>query len=185
MTWMKGAVLSLLRPLHAGKVEFEPADFAAFERGASLAVKLNGRRIGILGALSGRRRHPYRLTTQMVLCELELAPLLKRFDAAGKVAPPPQFPSVRRDVAVVAADSSVTCGMLEDAIRKSGAANLEKIELFDVFRPKGAAKGARSLAYALEFRSPSKTLTDDEVGQSFAKAVAALKSIGGVEVREG
>jgi phenylalanyl-tRNA synthetase beta subunit len=45
-------------------------------------------------------------------------------------------------------------------------------------------KSARSLAYALEFRSNEKTLTDAEVGKAFQQIVDALKSTNGIEVRE-
>ena len=60
-----------------------------------------------------------------------------------------------------------------------------KVELFDVFKPKDAPKGARSLAYALEFRSPDGTLTDGEVAAGFSKVIEALKAVDGIEVREG
>ena len=55
-------------------------------------------------------------------------------------------------------------------------------KLFDIFKINGAGK---SLAYSLEFRSPERTLTDDEVANAFTKIVEALKSVPGVEVREG
>ena len=42
-----------------------------------------------------------------------------------------------------------------------------------------------SRAYSLEFRSPERTLTDDEVGKAFQRVVDALKTAGGIEVREG
>ncbi|MBO7206973.1 MAG: hypothetical protein J6W10_05110, partial [Kiritimatiellae bacterium] len=42
----------------------------------------------------------------------------------------------------------------------------------------------RSLAYSLEFRSPEKTLTDDEVGRPFQRIVEALGATAGIEVRD-
>ena len=98
--WMKGMVEELVRRLHAGKVEFAAADFPAFAKGAALAVKVNGRQVGVLGAVSAKLRHPFRLTTQMTLCELELKALLKSVGTVGKVSAVPQFPSVKRDVAL-------------------------------------------------------------------------------------
>ena len=181
--WLKGAVEELLARLHAGKVEFTPSDHPAFARGASLAVKLNGREIGVLGALSAKMRHPYRLTTQMALCELELKPLLKRIDAIGRLSPVPQFPLVRRDVAIVAA-AGVANADIENTIRKNGGKILSKVSLFDIFRSKEMKDSRRSLAYSLEFRSPEKTLTDEEVGKAFQQIVDALKATAGIEVRE-
>ena len=181
--WMKGAVEELVAKLHAGHLEFVAAEHPAFTPGASLAIRLNGRQIGILGALSSKLRHPYRLTTQMGLCELELAPLLKRVDELGKVSAVPQFPLVRRDVAIVA-EKSVSNEAVVKVIRKNGGRELTRVELFDIFKSKELKDGRRSLAYALEFRSSERTLTDDEVGKTFQRIVDALKATAGIEVRE-
>jgi phenylalanyl-tRNA synthetase beta chain len=173
--WMKGAVEELVAKLHAGRLEFEPVDHPAFAKGAALAVKLNGRAIGVMGALSAKMRHPYRLTTQMALCELELKPLLKRVNELGRVSPVPQFPLVRRDIALVAA-KSVANAAIEKVIRDNGGKELVKVTLFDVFKD--------SRAYSLEFRSAERTLTDEEVGRTFQRIVDALKATAGIEVRE-
>ena len=179
--WMKGAVEELIARLHAGRVEFLPAEHPAFA--AALAVKLNGREIGVLGAVSAKLRHPFRLTTQMALCELEYKALAKNVGAVGKVSPVPPFPSVGRDIALVAA-KGVSHADIEGVIRRNGGKDLTKVELFDIFTAKDMKDGRRSLAYALEFRSAEKTLTDDEVGRTFLRIVEALKATDGVEVRE-
>ncbi|MBQ3290396.1 MAG: phenylalanine--tRNA ligase subunit beta [Kiritimatiellae bacterium] len=174
--WLKGAVEELVLRLHAGRIEFVAYDFPAFAKGASLQVKLNGRPVGVLGAVSARLRHPYRLTAQMALCELELEPLLKNTAAVGRVSAPPQFPCVRRDIALRVAPG-VTNDAIVRVIRKNGGKELSRIELFDIFK--------ESRAYSLEFRSSEKTLTDDEVGTAFRRIVEALKATAGIEVREG
>ena len=181
--WLKGAVEELINKLHAGRVEFVACDHPAFAAGASLAVKLNGREIGVMGALSARLRHPYRLTTQMALCEMELPRLVKKVRATGKVSAVPQYPAVRRDIALLAG-KGVTHESIVDIIRRSGGKELTKIELFDIFKLKDVKDGTRSLAYALEFRSPERTLTDEEVGKTFQRIVDALKASAGIEVRE-
>ena len=173
--WMKGAVEELVGRLHAGRVEFVAADHPAFAKGAALQVKLNGKAVGVLGAVSAKLRHPFRLTTQMVLCELETKALLKKFDEVGRVSAVPSFPSVRRDIALVDR-GGVPNAQIVETIRKNGGKELVKVELFDVFKD--------SRAYALEFRSAEKTLTDDEVGRTFQRIVDALKATAGIEVRE-
>ena len=172
--WMKGAVERLIATLHAGHLEFAAAEHPAFE--AALAVRLNGKQIGVLGAVSAKLRHPFRLTTQMALCELELKMLLKKTNETGRVSAVPQFPSVRRDIAITVGEG-VTNEDIVKVIRKNGGKELVKAEIFDIFK--------NSRAYALEFRSAEKTLTDDEVGRTFGRIVEALKATAGIEVREG
>ena len=173
--WMKGAVEELILRLHAGRVEFVASEHPAFTPGARLTVRLNGKAIGVMGAISSKLRHPFRLTTQMALCELELKPLLKSFDQVGRVTPVPQFPSVQRDIALKL-PKSVGHAEIEAVIRKNAGADLVSVELFDIFK--------ESRAYSLEFRSAAKTLTDEEVGKAFQRVVDALKAMPGVEVRE-
>ena len=181
--WMKGAVESLTRRVHVGKVEFKPAEHPAFAPGAALEIRMNGRPAGVLGVLSAKLRHPFRLTTQMALAELDLAPLLKRVDAVAKVSAVPAFPMVKRDVAFVAG-AGVTHEQVVTCIRKAAPPELTAVTLFDIFKSKDIGKDRRSFAYSLAFRSPSRTLTDDEVNGAFAKIVDALKATLQVEVRD-
>jgi phenylalanyl-tRNA synthetase beta chain len=119
----------------------------------------------------------------MALCEIELKMLLKRFDSTGRVSAVAQFPSVKRDISLVAA-KGVTNESITAVIRKNVGKELTKIELFDIFVSKELKDGRRSLAYSLEFRSPEKTLTDDEVGRPFQRIVEALGATAGIEVRD-
>ena len=104
-----------------------------------------------------------------------MKPLLKRVNELGRVSPVPQFPLVRRDIALVAA-KSVANAAIEKVIRDNGGKELVKVTLFDVFKD--------SRAYSLEFRSAERTLTDEEVGRTFQRIVDALKATAGIEVRE-
>ena len=174
--WMKGAGEELIAKLHAGHLEFVATEHPAFAKGAALTVKLNGKAIGVMGAVSAKLRHPFRLTTQMALCEMELKMLLKNYAAVGKVSAVPQFPAVRRDIALKVA-KDVTNEAIVKVIKKNGGRELTKVDLFDIFK--------ESRAYSLEFRSAEKTLTDEEVGQIFQRIVEALKATVGIEVREG
>ena len=173
--WMKGAIEELVAKTHAGHIEFVISEHPAFAKGSALQVKLNGKPIGVMGAVSAKLRHPFRLNTQMALCELELKMLVRRTTEVGKVSAVPQFPSVKRDIAIV-----VKKGLANDeivkTIRRNGGKELVKVELFDIFK--------ESRAYSLEFRSAEKTLTDDEVGNAFQRIVDALKATAGIEVRE-
>ena len=101
---------------------------------------------------------------------------LKRTNEAGRVSAVPQFPCVRRDIALKVS-KGVSHDEIVKVIRKNGGATLTGVSLFDIFK--------ESRAYALEFRSAEKTLTDEEVGKTFQRIVEALKATAGIEVREG
>ena len=184
LLWLKGAVETLAASLHAGSVDFARCEHPAMESGWAVEILLNGGRIGCMGLVSAALRHQWRMTSPMPLAELRLAPLLAGAGAVAALKPVPQYPAVRRDIAFMA-DASVTHRDVVSAVRKAGPAELTAVELFDIFQSKEMGKGKRSLAYTLAFRSPDRTLTDQEVNAAFAKIVQALKEDLKVDVREG
>ena len=68
-------------------------------------------------------------------------------------------------------------------VKQAKAANLENVDLFDVFRGKGIPEGQKSLAYAFTYRAADKTLTDAEVNVAHEKILNALKTQLQVELR--
>lgn len=183
LLWMKGAVEGLASSLHVANLMFKPVEHPAFVPGAALEIKAYGKTVGLMGVLSAKLRHPFRLTTQMALAELDLAPLTRRFDVTARVAPVPAFPMVKRDIAFVAG-ADVTHAAVESCIRKAAPKELVSVTLFDIFKSKELGADRRSFAYSLAFRAPDRTLTDDEVNRAFAKIIDALKSTLKVDVRD-
>jgi phenylalanyl-tRNA synthetase beta chain len=92
-------------------------------------------------------------------------------------------PAALRDLAVVV-PAATSASEVQKAIAKharaaAGAAfALESVDIFDVYTGKGVPEGQQSLAYALTFRAPDRTLTDDEVNAAFTKVQADLTAAG-------
>ena len=182
LLWMKGAVERVVKFVKVGKTEFRPVEHAAFA--SALEIVVNGRPAGILGVVSEKLRHPFRLTTQLALAEMDLKVLLKRIDAIGRIVPVPQFPMMTRDIAFVAG-ADVTHEAVVKTVKKAAPKELTDVKLFDIFTSKELGKGRSSRAYSLSFRAEDRTLTDDEVNAAFAKIVESLKANLAVEIREG
>jgi phenylalanyl-tRNA synthetase beta chain len=79
---------------------------------------------------------------------------------------------------------AVTHRQLEQALAGAGGAELATIELFDVYSGPGTPEGMKSLAYALEFQHPERTLTEVEVQTMQQKMVAAVAHSCGGRLRE-
>ena len=184
LCWIKGALAQLAARLHVGKLDFRPlSDHPAFEPGAALELVVNGRPAGVCGVVSAKLRHPFRLTTHLAVAEIAVAPLVARFDAAGKAAAVPAFPMVRRDFSFVAGPETTHEAVVK-CIRKAAPKELVAIDLFDIYSSKELGKGRRSFAYKLAFRAADRTLTDDEVNPAFAKILDALRTQLKIEVRD-
>ena len=69
-------------------------------------------------------------------------------------------------------------------VKQAKPANLEAVDLFDIFRGKNVPAGQKSMAYAFTYRNPDRTLVDAEVNAAQDKLLAQLKERLQATVRE-
>ena len=117
------------------------------------------------------------------MAELNLDMLLARRNPAKSFKPLPVFPAIRRDVAMLVPEG-LTHEAVLSAVKQSKPANLEQVELFDVFRGKNVPEGQKSMAYAFTYRHSERTLTDAEVNAAHQGLVEQLKQRLGATIRE-
>ena len=142
----------------------------------SAAVTLGGKLpLGELGQLLPALAKKYDLRDGVFLAEFNLDLLIARRNPAKAFKALPAFPSSRRDVAMIVPEA-VTHDAVLATVKQAKPANLESVELFDVFRGKHVPAGQKSLAYAFTYRAADKTLTENEVNASHAKVVEACKT---------
>jgi len=139
--------------------------------------------IGELGQLSPVLAKKYDLRDAVFLAELNLDQLLARRNRAKSFKPLPQFPAIRRDVAMIVPEATTHDAVLQ-VVKNTKPANLETVELFDVFRGKHVPEGQKSLAYAFTYRATDRTLTDAEANAAHTKVVEAFKTQLKAVVRE-
>jgi phenylalanyl-tRNA synthetase beta chain len=123
----------------------------------------------------------YGVPARTAAAEIDLSRLLEH--AARVVAAPEfsDFPVAKEDVALVV-DESVTAAEVEAALREGAGEYLESVRLFDVYTGPQVGAGKKSLAFALRFRAPDRTLTEHEAGAFRDAAVAvAAERLGAVQ----
>ncbi|MFE1851236.1 phenylalanine--tRNA ligase subunit beta [Streptomyces sp. NPDC059489] len=153
-------------------------------RCAELAVVVDGNEqvIGYAGEL-----HPGVLKTLGLpgrTCAMELDLDVLERAGTGPVKGPriSSFPVATQDVALVV-DSAVPHAEVEAALREGAGQLLESIRLFDVYESEQLGEGKKSLAYALRFRAPDRTLTVDEASAARDTAVAIAAERTGATLR--
>jgi phenylalanyl-tRNA synthetase beta chain len=72
---------------------------------------------------------------------------------------------------------------VEAAVRSCAVAELQALELVDVFEGKGIPEGKRSLTLRLTFGLADRTLKDAEVNAAVEKILGALKAKLGAALR--
>jgi phenylalanyl-tRNA synthetase beta chain len=149
----------------------------------SATIQLGKLPLGEMGQLLPPLAKQYDLRDAVYLLELNLDQLLARRNPAKSFKPLPQFPAIRRDVAMLVPEATAHDAVLQ-VVKHIKPANLESVELFDVFRGKNVPAGQKSMAYAFTYRNPERTLTDAEVNAAHEKVVAAIKTELQAAVRE-
>jgi phenylalanyl-tRNA synthetase beta chain len=157
------------------------ADMAPWHPGRCAALLLGEQVIGHAGEL-----HP-RVTAALGLpertCALELD--LDAFDPPPPARAPAlsTYPPVLLDIAVVV-DETVPAADVEAAVRTGAGELLESIQLFDVYTDDAlGAAGRKSLAFALRFRAPDRTLTVDEAARARDAALSRAAELTGAVLR--
>ena len=149
----------------------------------SATIHLGKFQVGEFGQLLPPLARQYDLRDPVLLAELDLDVLLARRNPAKSFRPLPAFPSVRRDVAMLVPEA-VTHEAVLQVVKQAKPANLESVELFDIFRGQNVPAGQKSMAYAFTYRSVERTLTDAEATATHEKVVQELKQKIHAVVRE-
>lgn len=157
------------------------ADIAPWHPGRCAGVMLGERLIGHAGELHPRVTAALGLPERTCAMELDLDALRPPPPAqAPDLAP---YPPVLLDIAVVVADSVAAADVLA-ALRAGAGELLEAVRLFDVYADDVLrADGRKSLAFALRFRAPDRTLTVEEASRSRDAALVHARALTGATLR--
>jgi phenylalanyl-tRNA synthetase beta chain len=178
--WGEGRAASWADAVQAARVSAAAAGVELTVRQGELAPWHPGRCaellvgeavVGHAGELHPRVVQALGLPPRTAAAELDLDALLA---AAGAVVAAPSvstYPVATQDVALVV-DGSVPASEVETALREGAGELLESLRLFDVYTGSQVGEGKRSLAFALRFRAPDRTLTVEEATAARDAAVA-------------
>lgn len=179
--WADAVAAGLLVGQAAGvPLRVTTAELAPWHPGRCAALRVGDWIVGHAGELHPKVVEAMGLPPRTCAMELDLdaIPLL---DArpAPRVSP---YPPVSVDVALVA-PAEVPAADLADALLDGGGTLLEDLRLFDVYTGEQVGRGKRSLAFALRFRAPDRTLTSEEANAARDSAVAVARQRHGAELR--
>jgi phenylalanyl-tRNA synthetase beta chain len=167
----KGVVDTLYAALKAD-AGFERAADELFHPGKSAATAA-----GIVGEL-----HPAVLDGVWGAFELDLAKLLEAGHEEVRYTDVVSFPAVRQDLAFVVADD-VSAADLVAAAREAAGPELREMRPFDVYHGEQVGEGRKSIAFAVSFQSPERTLTDEDAAALRERIVEALRKRFEAELR--
>ncbi|MDD6338395.1 MAG: phenylalanine--tRNA ligase subunit beta [Lentisphaeria bacterium] len=179
---LKGILESVLNVRRIASFSFVPAKDPRFAPACCAELIIDGKKAGILGQAAPELTKGMRLNTPLFIALIQLDAIFGAREKSLYYSPISQFPSVSRDIAFIA-PAKLQNQDVVDFIRKQHLPFLESVSIFDVFEGKAIGEGRKSLAYSLVFRSPDRTLTDEEVNVAYEKIRKALADGLKVELR--
>ncbi len=160
--------------LAAGRlnVEYVRSERSWLHPGQSAEILVDGKSIGYLGRLHPSLESELDLATTWV-AELDQKAVLQTY--VSNFTELSRFPSVRRDIALLISDK-INVSEIQGLIEKTGGALLGSTWLFDVYTGQGVEEGKRSLAFALLWQHPTRTLEDAEIKSGMDNILQVLEN---------
>lgn len=181
---LKGAVEALCEALGIDSTRTAAYHEPCWKRGSGASISVSERRLGHFGEVAPSLAGGLGLDRPAWAAVLDVGALFEAVPAERRYKAIPRFPASKRDLAIIVSAGTLHADV-EGAIRAAGGALLSRASLFDVFEGESIGAGRKSMAYALEFRSPERTLADREVDASVDAIIRALQAKFGAVVRGG
>ena len=180
---LKGILDALATDLHLPDVRYQPIESVSWlhpRRCAQLVV--GNSHIGAGGQIHPRVADQWQVPRTLLLAELDLEAILANIPERFAYRPIPPFPAAKRDIAVVV-PAELPAEQVWREIRTAGGPLLVQIELFDLYTGPGLPPGTKSLAFALTYQAPDRTLSDKEIAKAHEKIEGRLRHVLGAKIR--
>lgn len=155
----------------ANEYRFEAATHPALHPGRCARIMRGTRLCGWIGELHPQLVQTLDLPETALLFELDWEAI--RDVRVPKAAALSEFPSSRRDLAIVVAEA-ITADQVLNCARAAGGHLLTDARVFDIYRGKGLNEGDKSVALGLLFNDASRTLTLPEIDTATSTITQAL-----------
>ena len=153
-----------------------------FTAGAAAAVTYKGRLLAAYGEVDAEVAAAFDLDERTWALLVDMPAVRAASAGAPSFSAWSEYPSALRDLAIVV-DAEVTQAEVQDTIQRAGRPLLQSARLFDEYRGEQVPAGKRSLAYALSYAAPDRTLTDKQADRAHNRVVRALQHRLGAELR--
>ena len=161
----------------------EQGTASAFHPGRTAILStVEGERVGVAGELHPAVIKAFSLPKNAAAFELDLEAVIESAPAVVPAEPISTFPIAKEDFAFVVNDDTPA-----EAVRAALIVGIgdvaEDVRLFDEYRGDQVPEGKKSLAFAVRLRPHEKTLKGAEIDEIRARAIAAVESAVGGELR--
>ena len=161
---IKGVVEGMLDRCGVSDYTITHTDHPTFHPGRRAEICIEDKALCVFGEAHPEVLENYDLPHKAYLFELDFERLAGVVEPMKQFEPIPIYPSVNRDLAIVL-DADTPASRPTEIIKAAGGELVSALHLFDVYTGEQVPEGKKSLAFAIEYRSITETLTDEIVDQ--------------------
>jgi phenylalanyl-tRNA synthetase beta chain len=171
---LKGLAETLVAAFHpAATLELLDARQELLDNSQATELKLHGRTLGYLGALSASGLKQFGLKSAACVMELSLDVLAKDAVLIRQAQKQSPFPAIARDLNLIVAET-LRWADLAGTVRAAAGKQLESLKYLDTYRdPNKDGAGKKRLLFSFSLRSQDRTLTAEEADAVRDAVVAA------------
>lgn len=162
-------------------VVFKKASIPQMHPGRTAVMSINGKEIGFLGQLHPALQKQSGLKDTYVF-DVNMEEVILQHSAVPSYSQIPKYPSVTRDIAFIL-DKQIPAGDVKQTIEQLGAPLVKQVNIFDLYQGANIGEDKKSVAYSLVYQHPEKTLTDEEVEESYTNILNGVNEKYGAFVR--
>lgn len=169
---LKSAVQKVLMKLGMSNIQFVTKNDDMLS-GLECTV-LNNVVVARLGSVSKSILKQFDISKPVYFAEIYWDVLVSKYHRKTQVKELPQFPFVRRDLALVI-DSHVQFEQIKKIAFSTERRLLKQVNIFDVYEGKGIVSGKKSYAVSFILQDEQKTLKDAQIDDVMNRLIAAYK----------
>ncbi|WP_350274216.1 phenylalanine--tRNA ligase subunit beta [Kribbella sp. HUAS MG21] len=152
------------------ELDVKNAELAPWHPGRCAEFSVADKVVGHAGELHPKVCQAFGLPTRSSAVELDLDALIAAGPESIAAHPFSSYPVAKEDVALIV-PAEVSAADVQAALVEGAGELLEGVRLFDVYTGEQIGEGKKSLAFALRFRAPDRTLKENEVADARQAAV--------------
>lgn len=180
---LKGVVEDLLESLKIGPADYDTSRTEPFlHPGRSCAIFVNRDLLGFLGELHPQVQSRMDLKGRALVCELEIDMLCRHFTDQVRYREISRYPAITRDVSFLM-QKNIDVAKIMSISKSVREELLEKVNPFDIYEGEGVPKGMKSMGVRFSYRSPERTLKDEEVNTAHRNIVNHITMTTGAKIR--
>ncbi len=161
---LKGCLEQVFSKLGIGQVGFVAGKFPLFRPGASFAVRLDNKEIGLIGEVDNFILDNYDIKQKNIFAaQVYLQDLAPYCNFKKKFEPYSPYPSSRRDISLLV-KKDIPYGLIKEAINSCPQEGIScEAVLLEQYSGKQVPEGFQNLLISLEYSSFSRTLKDRDI----------------------